>query len=473
MLRFVMSLMLVANCTAIHALDQAEVFAPGARWLKGDQVVMIGDGLWAANVRNWTGNIESFFDAAEAWRIDVRMVVAGANVRHYNHRLSQGTAGLDPNIAIVMLGHYEPFDGADDKEPIDQANYQSSVRAYVGMMVDMGAMVVLATPTLKSDKLDDKANTLLASYAEACRQIAASERDHVELCDLRAVFEKEVKAGNNIIDGAGNINNAGQRLISDEMLRAVTRAMKRKPVEVNIRDSLFIDDIELELAVRRMPEGDTAEIYYTTDGNPADEKAKKFKPGRPLKIKRETMLQVYAVTSGGERVRAKAMYREAKALKAERISKRKLGLNYAFYHHEGHSLPEFEKLTPSATGIYYAPDVDVRIFSPDTIAMTDNFAVRFWGYIEVPVEDVYTFYLRSNDGSKLWIGEGDDRQLVVNAAAGGGRQGGDGEIALEAGMHAIEIHYHEITGSEELQVSYSGRHFREIPLPETALFHEE
>lgn len=72
------------------------------------------------------------------------------------------------------------------------------------------------------------------------------------------------------------------------------------------------------------------------------------------------------------------------------------GLDYACYDADGEVLPDFSTLTPVKTGVVTNFDLGV-IFSNELVGM------KFTGLIQVPREGLYTFYLTSDDGSKLFI----------------------------------------------------------------------
>ena len=71
--------------------------------------------------------------------------------------------------------------------------------------------------------------------------------------------------------------------------------------------------------------------------------------------------------------------------------------------------------------------------------LVDSFYIRWTGNLRVPKEGKYTFFLESDDGSRLFI---DDNQIVAN----GGRHHmteKSGEAELTAGQHTIKIEYFE------------------------------
>ncbi len=83
------------------------------------------------------------------------------------------------------------------------------------------------------------------------------------------------------------------------------------------------------------------------------------------------------------------------------------GLDFAAYNGEGwSSLPDFARLVSVATGV--ATNFD-RSYS----VHRENTGLVFSGYIEVPDAGVYTFYLESDDGARLQVGDPADSCEVI------------------------------------------------------------
>jgi signal transduction histidine kinase len=74
------------------------------------------------------------------------------------------------------------------------------------------------------------------------------------------------------------------------------------------------------------------------------------------------------------------------------------GLNYACYPVGGEILPEFNHLAALQTGV-------VSNFDLSVIVQSDHVGLEFDGYLQVPREGLYTFYLTSDDGSRMFLGE--------------------------------------------------------------------
>ncbi len=79
-----------------------------------------------------------------------------------------------------------------------------------------------------------------------------------------------------------------------------------------------------------------------------------------------------------------------------------------------------------------------------------HFALRFTGFIDVPIAGVYRFFTASDDGSRIRIGS----TLVVNNDLPHSLKEESGDIALAAGLHPIEVEFFENWGGCELTVSW-------------------
>lgn len=125
------------------------------------------------------------------------------------------------------------------------------------------------------------------------------------------------------------------------------------------------------------------------------------------------------------------------------------GLAYRFYVGTWSALPNFNTLTPVATGYSAIPDLSVR-------TQNDNFGIVWEGFIRIPVSGNYTFITNSDDGSKLWIDTQYDAAAtpLVNNDGGHGAQDKEGTVYLTAGMHKIAMAYFEIAGGETMTVSW-------------------
>jgi len=119
----------------------------------------------------------------------------------------------------------------------------------------------------------------------------------------------------------------------------------------------------------------------------------------------------------------------------------------------------FYSLPGAANGLvgsYYAtPDwsgdpvtVQRDLFITANGLLPSPYSVKWEGKIAAPLDGVYTFGLRSDDGSLLYI----DDQLVVDNGGQHGAEYQEGAVQLERGWHDIKILYNDFGGSRVLEL---------------------
>ncbi|HLU46734.1 MAG TPA: PA14 domain-containing protein, partial [Planctomycetota bacterium] len=172
-----------------------------------------------------------------------------------------------------------------------------------------------------------------------------------------------------------------------------------------------------------------------------------------------------ALRLGDREARAIAVYllREQfeAALATNAPAARAQGLRYRYFE-RGFSrvIEEIDGAKPKGQGI--APK-----FTIDLPRRNDRFGFEFSGLLRIERSGTYRFYLRSDDGSGLWIG---DRLLINNDGDHAPTEKSE-TIDLEAGEHPIRVAYYENGGGEELRVQWEGPGVAREDIPSTALFH--
>ena len=91
----------------------------------------------------------------------------------------------------------------------------------------------------------------------------------------------------------------------------------------------------------------------------------------------------------------------------------------------------------------------------------------FSGYIAVPQEGLYTFYLQSDAESRLYIG--DQKVVQENRKE---TTSYDGDIPLKAGKHALRVEYVNDFARAQLQVSWQGSGMEKAVIGQESLSHE-
>ncbi len=120
-------------------------------------------------------------------------------------------------------------------------------------------------------------------------------------------------------------------------------------------------------------------------------------------------------------------------------------MNYAAYHGDWGEVPDFDTLTPASEGTCSGLDLTVA-------GRSNNFAVRFDGWLKIDEPGQYTFHLGSDDGSLLLI---DDEEVIANDGVHA-HQSVSKRIELTAGMHPIRISYFQGGGEWTVKLDYEG-----------------
>ncbi|MEN8227878.1 MAG: GH92 family glycosyl hydrolase [Bacteroidota bacterium] len=124
------------------------------------------------------------------------------------------------------------------------------------------------------------------------------------------------------------------------------------------------------------------------------------------------------------------------------------GLNYEYFERFFVTTADFDKVSPLETGI-------TDSFNLDKARKETYFGLSFRGYVKVPEDGIYKFYLESNDGSRLFIG---GKEIIENDGNHGAIEE-QGSVGLQSGLHEIKVNYFQCGGGEKLKVSWEGPGF--------------
>lgn len=138
------------------------------------------------------------------------------------------------------------------------------------------------------------------------------------------------------------------------------------------------------------------------------------------------------------------------------------GISYRYYETHLDKLPDFTSLTPTDSGV-----TEQMTLKPALEQGAPAYALLFEGYVYAPEPGVYTFSTRSNDGSKLYIGN----RLLVDNDGLHKAETVTAFIALKKGYHALSVPYFESGGVAVLEVYFAGPNLPFQQIPSTALYH--
>jgi len=119
------------------------------------------------------------------------------------------------------------------------------------------------------------------------------------------------------------------------------------------------------------------------------------------------------------------------------------GLDYKYYEGTWTALSDFSTLTPVKTGACGGFFLTLR-------GREDGYGFRFTGYLEAPVDGIYTFWTSSDDGNKFYIGD----TLLINNDGPHGTQERIGYIGLKAGKHPMTMDFYDASGTEVLGLAW-------------------
>jgi hypothetical protein len=139
----------------------------------------------------------------------------------------------------------------------------------------------------------------------------------------------------------------------------------------------------------------------------------------------------------------------------------KPGITCTYYQGSWKNLPAFNRLTPKRTETF------ANIVIPENNS-GENFATRYSGYVKIPTDGLYTFFVNSDDGADLVI----DDDLIVDNDGQHAPQEQSGTAVLKAGFHQLRIGFFQAGGGMELQVHIEGPGMKKQLIPENILFHE-
>ena len=124
-----------------------------------------------------------------------------------------------------------------------------------------------------------------------------------------------------------------------------------------------------------------------------------------------------------------------------------LQANYYFLPEGTRTLPDFEALTPD--GVVDRPSLNVsrrnyeRGF-PGVPGRITNFGVLYTGTFTLETAGSYSFLLRSDDGSRLYI----DNELVIDLNGSHDTEEQSEEVTLDSSTHSLRVEYFQGPGEE-------------------------
>ncbi len=207
-----------------------------------------------------------------------------------------------------------------------------------------------------------------------------------------------------------------------------------------------------------------AKIFYTTDGSKPTEKSilytKPFVINKTTKIKffaaKDGLLSTTVVTAIIEKM-GKINYTYLKNYKDENLQP---GLKYKYYEEHVLYVDELDNFKPKKIGV--TPNFSIEERDNDGL-----FAFIYSGYIKIPKDGVYTFFLSTNDGGVLYL----DGKRFIDKDGPGTATPRSRIVRLKAGIYKIGEKYFQMGGGFENTISWKGPGIKKEIIPPSVLFH--
>ena len=314
----------------------------------------------------------------------------------------------------------QPSWGRVTMRPLDNGNTLLYLHVFEMPEEEMIAISGLLNKPLSAGLLQDTKSSVFA-------QVPVQESDGIIVLDLKHV-------------GAGAITGLKHAIVFT--LEVQGEPDPSTPPSIEAFSSMFVDPIAVEIRTVQK----NTETRYTLDGSLPTMNSPLY--AGPITIKDNAMISARAfrdgqpITSLGRARFTRAAVR-ASLPKAE-ADAMKPGLKFDCYEGDWSTLPIFDTLTPTRSEV--APDLTLSRVTRD-----DQYGVRFTGYINVPKTDVYTFYLASDDGSRMLL----SGSVLIDHDGLHSETEKTATVALDAGVHAIRIEMFEKSGGAALSLKWA------------------
>jgi alpha-L-fucosidase len=254
------------------------------------------------------------------------------------------------------------------------------------------------------------------------------------LASPKMMLKTEALEADKLID----VSTVKQTPIATVIVLEITgKPIVNKKPEIKSESSVFIDKVSVEIT------SDTKNgvIYYTTDGTEPTVNAQLAKGKMLLNGNGNLILKARTYVNGkAVSGTAVSVFKQQEPMAA--VYESKPGLKYKYFEGTWDKLPDFTKLMPVKTGVVDNVTLSEKKKSSD-------YGFVFDGFISVPETSVYTFFLTSDDGSRLVIDgetlDNDGKHAMEEKSLG---------LALSAGLHKISVQFFQGSGGEGLSLEW-------------------
>jgi len=214
------------------------VYAKQSPLKKNDRIVFLGDSITAAGARPGGYITLSAEAIAKAYPdLNIELIgagIGGHKVANCQQRLDKDVLQKKPTIVFIYIGindvwHWtHPRVVARGKKGTTPEDFESGLRDMIQKINDIGARVILCTPTVIGEKPDgaNPDDERLDQYSDISRKVATETSS--QLLDLRKGFITYLKEHNSknasegiLTSDSVHMNPAGNQLLSKLVLEAL------------------------------------------------------------------------------------------------------------------------------------------------------------------------------------------------------------------------------------------------------------
>lgn len=215
---------------------------------------------------------------------------------------------------------------------------------------------------------------------------------------------------------------------------------------------------ELEVSIKSYNEN--SDIRYTLDGSIPTKNSTLYE--EPFEISTSSIVKAIVFSNDSESKCTEKKITKTDANLSVDLKSVNKGLRYNYYLGENWTyLPEFDELKVVKDG------VSNNLLINEIKDREDQFAISYYGYINIEEEDVYDFYLLSDDGARLYL----DDELVVDNNGSHSPRTRSGNIGLQKGYHKFYLEYYDDCEGEELKLFYKSSKFSKTKVPDQMFVH--
>jgi lysophospholipase L1-like esterase len=197
----------------------------------GERIVFLGDSITELGVKP-NGYVALLRNELNARYPGLALEIIGAGisgnkVSDLEKRLAKDVIERKPTIVVIYIGINDVWHWAlANNKGTTKEEFERLLREIIARAQYSGAEIVLCTPTVIGEKFDgtNPQDPMLDQYCAISRKIAFDQG--IRLCDLRKAFiaylteHNKENSENNVLTTDGvHLNNAGNRLVADELLR--------------------------------------------------------------------------------------------------------------------------------------------------------------------------------------------------------------------------------------------------------------